>query len=279
MDRSISTLWRRVWAGLLLALLATGGQAQNTATAAPSARAEYVLGAGDVVRIVVYQNPDLTLEARVSEAGTISYPLIGATKIGGLTVGQAERRIADALRSGNYVKQPQVTILVTNVRGNQASVLGQVNRPGRYPLEVADMRLSDILAMAGGIAPTGAETVTIVGTRDGKPYRSEVDLPTVFGPGKRGEDVIIQNNDVIWVDHAPMVFIYGEVQKPGAVPLQRGMTVMQLLASGGGLTQRGTEKGLQLRRRGSDGRIASTQPNMDDTLRDGDVVYVKESLF
>ena len=57
------------------------------------------------------------------------------------------------------------------------------------------------------------------------------------------------------------------------------MTVMQLLAAGGGLTQRGTEKGLQLRRRGADGRVQSTQPTMDDALRDGDVVYVKESLF
>jgi len=270
--------WRRTWVALVLCLAAFTAGAQQQ-TAASSARAEYVLGAGDVVRIIVYQNPDLTLDARVSEAGTISYPLIGAAKIGGLTVGQAEKRIADALKSGNFVKQPQVSILVTNVRGNQASVLGQVNKPGRYPLEVADMRLTDVLALAGGISTTGADFVTVVGTRDGKPYRAEVDLPTVFAPGKRGEDLVIQNGDVIWVDHSPMVFIYGEVQRPGAQRLERGMTVMQLLASGGGLTQRGTEKGLQLRRRGPDGRIQSTQPSMDDTLRDGDVVYVKESLF
>lgn len=261
---------------LVLLCSATFGVA---AQGGASPRAEYVLGAGDVVHIVVYQNPDLTSDVRVSEAGSISFPLIGAVKVGGLTTGQAEKRIADALKSGNFVKQPQVSILVAQVRGNQASVLGQVNKPGRYALEVADMRLTDVLAMAGGISPTGGDLVTVVGTRNNQPYRVEIDLPTVFAAGKRGEDLIVQNGDVIWVDHAPMVYIYGEVQKPGVQRLERGMSVMQLLAAGGGLTQRGTEKGLQLRRRGADGKVQATQPSMDDPLRDGDVVYVKESLF
>ena len=261
---------------LVLLCSATFGVA---AQGGASPRAEYVLGAGDVVHIVVYQNPDLTSDVRVSEAGSISFPLIGAVKVGGLTTSQAEKRIADALKSGNFVKQPQVSILVAQVRGNQASVLGQVNKPGRYALEVADMRLTDVLAMAGGVAPTGGDLVTVVGTRNNQPYRVEIDLPTVFAAGKRGEDLIVQNGDVIWVDHAPMVYIYGEVQKPGVQRLERGMSVMQLLAAGGGLTQRGTEKGLQLRRRGPDGKVQATQPSMDDPLRDGDVVYVKESLF
>ena len=261
---------------LVLLCSATFGVA---AQGGASPRAEYVLGAGDVVHIVVYQNPDLTSDVRVSEAGSISFPLIGAVKVGGLTTSQAEKRIADALKSGNFVKQPQVSILVAQVRGNQASVLGQVNKPGRYALEVADMRLTDVLAMAGGVAPTGGDLVTVVGTRNNQPYRVEIDLPTVFAAGKRGEDLIVQNGDVIWVDHAPMVYIYGEVQKPGVQRLERGMSVMQLLAAGGGLTQRGTEKGLQLRRRGADGKVQATQPSMDDPLREGDVVYVKESLF
>jgi polysaccharide export outer membrane protein len=272
---SKSSIWRGLFA-LFLCVFASIGHAQQTGA---TGRAEYVLGSGDVVRIVVYQNPDLSLEARVSEAGSISYPLIGAAKIGGMTVSQAERRIADALRTGNFVKQPQVSILVMQVRGNQASVLGNVNRPGRYALEVADMRLTDVLAMAGGVSPAGADFITLVGTRNGQPYRVEVDLPTVFDANKRGEDLIVQNGDVLWVDRAPMVYIYGEVQRPGAHRLERGMSVIQLLASGGGLTQRGTEKGMRVHRRSPDGKVQITQPNMDDPLRDGDVVYVRESLF
>ena len=76
-----------------------------------------------------------------------------------------------------------------------------------------------------------------------------------------------------------MVYIYGEVQRPGPMRLERGMTVMQVLATGGGLNLRGTEKGLRVHRKGSDGKVQVLQPGMDDALVDGDVVFVRESLF
>jgi polysaccharide biosynthesis/export protein len=168
---------------------------------------------------------------------------------------------------------------VVQVRGNQASVLGQVNRPGRFPIEVADMRLSDLLATAGGIAPGGADTLTLVGTRGGQAFRKEIDLPSLFRGDRREDDVPVQNGDVLYVDRAPQIFIYGEVQRPGTIRLERGMTLMQALATGGGLTQRGTEKGLRVHRKAADGKTQIIQPAMDDLLRDGDVVYVRESLF
>jgi len=273
------------FAAVLLAAWVCGpGSWAQSASAAAQARAaaaqnEYRLGSGDVVRITVYQNPDLTLEGRISEAGTLSFPLLGTLRLGGLTSAEAEKRIADGLRSGNFVKQPQVNILVTQVRGNQASVLGQVNRPGRFPIEVADMHLSDLLAVAGGISATGADVITLVGTRDGKPYRREIDLPNVFRGERRQDDLSIQNGDVVYVERAPTIYIYGEVQRPGAFRLERDMTVMQGLATGGGLTQRGTERGLRVHRRTPDGKTQVLQPAMDDRLRDGDVLYVKESLF
>ena len=258
------------WVGI-----AQVASAQTTA-ATPN---EYRLGPGDVVRVSVYQNPDLTLETRISESGVASYPLLGTVRLGGNTVSQAEKLIADGLRNGNFVKQPQVRVMLLQVRGSQASVLGQVNRPGRYPIEVADMRLSDLLAAAGGIAPSGADTLTLVGTRDGKPTRQVIDLPGLFRSPSRSDDVIIQNGDVIYVERAPMVYIYGEVQRPGPMRLERDMTVMQALATGGGLNLRGTEKGLRVHRRDADGKLQVIEPKMDDLLRDGDVVYVRESLF
>ena len=247
-------------------------------TATPTAN-EYRLGSGDVIRVNVYQNPDLTLETRVTEAGLVSYPLLGSIRLGTLSVTDAEKLIADGLRKGNFVKQPQVTIVVLQVRGNQASVLGQVNRPGRYPLEVADMRLTDLLAMAGGAAVNGADMVVVTGTRNNQPYRLEVDLPTVFAAGGKDKDVLILNGDAVWVDRQPIVYIYGEVQRPGPMRLERSMTLMQSLATGGGLTQRGTEKGIRVHRRGADGKVQIITPTLDDAMRDGDVVYVKESLF
>ena len=272
---------RSVAAALVLAIGV--GMAGVDAVAQPStptaAAAEYRLGSGDVVRINVYQNPDLAIETRVTEAGLISYPLLGSIKVGGLSVTATEKLIADGLRSGNFVKQPQVTLVVTQVRGNQASVLGMVNRPGRYPIEVADMRLTDLLAMAGGTAVNGSDMVVVTGTRDGKPFRAEVDMPSVFATGGTGKDMLINNGDSIWVDRQPLVYIYGEVQRPGPMRVERGMTVMQSLATGGGLTQRGTQKGIRIHRRAADGKVQVMEPMLDDKVQDGDVVYVRESLF
>jgi polysaccharide export outer membrane protein len=264
--------------GAGLAPLAALAQPAAASPASPAA-AEYRLGSGDVIRINVYQNPDLTIETRVTEAGIVSYPLLGAIRLGGLSVTSAEQLIANGLRGGNFVKSPQVTLVVLQVRGNQASVLGQVNRPGRYPLEVADMRLTDLLAMAGGTATSGADLVIVSGMRNGKPFRQEIDVPTVFAPGGKDKDILILNGDAVWVDRQPLVYIYGEVQRPGSMRLERGMTLMQTLATGGGLTQRGTQKGIRVHRKDDDGKVQVITPTLDDAMRDGDVVYVRESLF
>ncbi|MCV2360225.1 polysaccharide export protein EpsE [Paucibacter sp. TC2R-5] len=261
--------------------LAPAAFAQGPATAtSPVASAEYRLGAGDVMRISVYQNPDLTLETRVSENNVVSFPLLGSIKVGGLSVTQAEQLITDGLKKGNFIKNPQVTIVVLQVKGNQASVLGQVNRPGRYPIETADMRLTDLVANAGGVVSgAGSETLILTGKRNGQPYRLEIDLPGIFAAGGGAQDVFIQHGDVVWVDRAPMVYIYGEVQRPGPMRLERGMTLMQSLATGGGITQRGTEKGIRVHRKNAEGKVEIIQLPMDESLKDGDVVYVKESLF
>jgi polysaccharide export outer membrane protein len=243
------------------------------------AQRDYVLGAGDVIRVSVYQNADLTLETRVAESGIVSFPLLGQVKLGGLSVPKAEKVIADGLRTGNFVRQPQVSILVMQVRGNQASVLGMVNRPGRYPIEQTGMRLSELLATAGGVATGGSDLVTLSGMRDNRTFRVVIDLPNLFATTAKTNDPVIINGDTVYVDRMPMVYIYGEVQRPGAMRLERDMTVIQALATGGGLTQRGTEKGLRVHRRNADGKVEILQPGMNDLMKDGDVIYVRESLF
>ena len=263
---------------LLAPPLAAQTAAPQTAPAG-AAPTEYRLGAGDVIRISVFQNPDLTLETRLTEAGIVSYPLLGTLRLGGQSVTNAEKLIADGLRNGNFVKSPQVTVVVLQVRGNQVSVLGQVNRPGRYPLELADLRLTDVLAMAGGTAPSGADFVIVSGQRNGQPFRLEVDLPSVFAAGGRDKDIFLLNGDTLWVDRQPMVYIYGEVQRPGPMRLERDLTLMQALATGGGLNQRGTEKGIRVHRKGPTGSVQVIEAKMDEKLRDGDVVFVRESLF
>lgn len=244
-----------------------------------AAEPEYVLGAGDLIKINVFQNPDLTVETRVSEAGTITFPLLGSVPVGNLSVGAAEQKIATQLREGGFVTQPQVNILVEQVRGNQVSVLGQVNRPGRYPLEMANSRLSDVLALAGGITPLGSDEVVLSGSRNGKPYKLSVDMPALFLTQKSDKDVPVLGGDVIYVHRAPQYYIYGEVQRPGAFRVERDMTVMQALAQGGGITLRGTQRGIRIHRRDKDGKVEQIEPGMDDPIQTDDVIYVRESLF
>ncbi len=265
-----------VIAPLALALTGVPASAQPAGNAAA---AEYLLGPGDVVRISTYQDLDLTLETRLTEAGVVNYPLLGNVRIGGLSVTASEKLIADGLRSGSFVRQPQVSIVVQQVRGNQASVLGQVNRPGRFPIETADMRLSDMLGLAGGATAGGADTVVVTAKRGGKRFRGEVDMPSLFGADDKDNDRSIQNGDGVWVDRQPLVYLYGEVQRPGPMRLERSMTMMQMLATGGGLTVRGTEKGVRVHRKAANGKVQVITPTLDDKLQDSDVVYVRESLF
>jgi polysaccharide export outer membrane protein len=260
-------------------LVAAPVLAQSPASAQAVAAAQYRLALGDTIRITVFQVPDLSLEARITEAGVISYPLLGSVNLAGLTVAEAEQRIAKGLRDGNFVRQPQVSITLIQARGNQVSVLGHVGRPGRYPLETGEVRLTDMLATAGGVAQGGSDLIVVVGVRNNQPYRVEVDLPTVFGPNRRASDIMLHNSDVIWVERAPMIYMYGEVQRPGSMRLERNMTVMQALASAGGLSQRGTLRGLRVSRKDAEGRTREIEPQMTDTLRPDDVVFVRESVF
>lgn len=240
---------------------------------------EYVLGPGDIVRITVFQNPDLTTETRVSEAGSITFPLLGSVVVGGQSVSATERIIASRLKDGGFVLQAQVNVLPVQIRGNQVAVLGQVNRPGRFPLETANLRITDMLATAGGIATSGADTVVLVGMREGKQVRREIDIPALFANGDLTDDQRLAGGDILYVQRAPMYYIYGEVQRPGAFRLERKMSVMQGLATGGGTTLRGTTRGLRIHRRDAEGNVQVFEPKLDDLLQADDVIHVRESLF
>jgi len=276
-QRIVDMNWMRdMLKWVLVALVwAVGSGAQ---AAEPS---EYVLGGGDTVRISVYQNQDLTLETRLNEAGTISYPLLGNIKIGGLSIADAEKKIATGLKDGNFLKQPQVSILLIGATANQVSVLGMVNKPGRYPLISGSNKLSEIMAMAGGIIPgSGSDTVVVSGLREGKAFRKEIDFTKVFASTGKEPDFVLANGDSIWVDRAPQIYMYGEVQRAGAQILMRDTTLLQALANAGGLTLRGTQRGIKVHRRDeSTGQVQVIEPGLNDKLMPNDIIYVKESLF
>ena len=270
---------------------AVDAQAIDEAKAAPELNpsdyklSDYRLGPGDAIRILVFQNPDMMLETRVNERGSITYPLIGKVDVGGVTIAQAELNIASALRRGGFVQKPQVNIVLLQVRGNQVSVLGQVNRPGRYPLETFNTRVSELLAVAGGIigsagvVPGGADKVVVSGIREGRRFRKEVDIAELFLSNRIEDDFLVSSGDVIYVPPAPVYYIYGEAQRSGSYRIKRGMSVQQAMAEAGGPTYRGTERNLRIDRRGADGAIASIHPKPHEPVQPDDVLYVSESLF
>jgi len=225
------------------------------------------LGVGDALRVTVFQQPDLTTEARVTERGTITMPLVGEVKVAGLTSTEAGRQIATELKSGKFLKNPQVNVAVTTVRSRQVNVLGMVARPGRYPLDDTSSQLADVIAAAGGIAAGGSEKVTVM--RGGKAQTVDV-LAKAFE---------LRNGDTIVVDRAPVFYIYGEVTRAGAYRVEPNMTVMQAIAAGGGITPRGSERRLLLRRSTGDGKYVENSVDLLQTVKPDDVLYVKEAIF
>ena len=258
----------KFWLAALF-LLAAMGMAQA---------ADAVLGPGDILKISVYNNPDLTTETRVSDAGTLTFPLLGPVDVNGLTAAAAEKKLGGLLESGGFLKKAQVNILITQIQNQQVSVLGQVNRPGRYPIE-GKRTVLDLLALAGGINPDGGDTVALIHKRDGNTVKDIIDVVGMVRSGDMKDNLEMSANDILYVERAPRFYIYGEVQRPGPFRLERSMTVLQALSAGGGLTPRGTERGMTIKRRDANGKQQIIDAKQDDLVQVDDVVYVKESLF
>jgi polysaccharide biosynthesis/export protein len=285
MKRLLALVIALFTAMLPLAATAAGAPAAKPAATAPAAQqqaraegaANSVLGIGDVVRVTVFQNPDMTTETRISEAGTITFPLLGTVRIAGLTTAQAESAIADGLKRGGYVVQPQVNVFLVQLRSRQVPVLGQVTKPGKYALDEPSTRLTDLLALAGG--STGADTVTVM-KKNGDGYRKvEVDLPELFLKGDLSSDLQVSHGDIVYVQRPPVFYVYGEVARPGVYRLERKMTVMQALATAGGLTPRGTERDISITRRDPNDQVQRITTQLNDLVRQDDVIHVRQSWF
>jgi polysaccharide export outer membrane protein len=247
---------KRILFGLFLLALAAPGLAQTEK-----------LGVGDTVKITVHQQPDLTTDARISERGMVAMPLIGEIKLAGLSQVQAANAIAEGLKKGQFLKNPQVTVAIATVRSRQVSVLGAVARPGRYALDDTSSKLADVIAAAGGITPTGADTVTVI--RDGKEQKVAI----------LGKPFALTGGETIQVERAAVFYIYGEVTRSGAYRIEPNMTVMQAIAAGGGMTPRGSDRRLKLRRADAKGKVVETDAKLSDMVKADDVIFVKEALF
>lgn len=264
--------------GALLLSLALAGAAPAGAQGIAPASQEYRVGAGDVLRIAAFQSPELSLDVQVSETGRISYPLVGAVEVAGQSPFEIGRMLERRLRDGNFFKAPQINVLVADYRSKVVSVAGQVFRPGRYPIDRGTLRLSELIAQAGGVQPTGADDVTVLRDGPNGPQRLTVNLATLFN-GKDSADLVVIGGDRVFVDRAPRMYVRGEVQRPGEFQISPGLTIGQALAVAGGATLRGNEGNIDVFRIGADGRRTKIDANRGDTVRAGDEIIVRERVF
>ena len=249
------------------------------ASEASEASDEYVLGAGDIVHITVFNKiRELTTDARISENGSITFPLTGNIPVVGLTIAQAQDAIAKRLGDGHFVAKAQVNILPTSLIGSQVTVVGHVNRPGRYPLQTTNTRVSDALAAAGGIDPLGSDTIILIQHRDGKDIRKPLDVTDLFAKGS-AQDEVVRGGDSLYLPRQSVFYVYGEVHSPGAFRLDRHMTVMQGLALGGFANERGSEGRTQIFRQDDDGNVHEVELKLTDMLKANDVIYVRTRIF
>jgi polysaccharide export outer membrane protein len=261
---------------------ASGSAAPEAAPAEEWGR-DYRIGPEDVLKIAVYGHPDLTQTVAVQADGTFVFPLLGRVPAAELAPPELERRLADLL-GRDYVREPQVAVSVQQYRSKVVYVVGEVMRPGIYPL-VGTRRLVEVLAKAGPMTPSAGTEVVIVRSRSGEArpvLPSEigagagaevirVDLRAIQG-GDLGQNAPLQPRDTVFVPAAPRVFVSGRVPDPGGYPFAPGTTVRQAVGLAGG-SARSASRIRVLRE--VEGRAREVSVGLDDPVQAGDTVIVR----
>jgi polysaccharide export outer membrane protein len=245
----------------------------------------YIISPNDILEISVYGESDLSTIVRVAQDGTINYTLLGNIKAGGLTVKQLETSISDLLGQ-DYLVMPQVSIFVKEY--SKISIIGQVKSPGSYELK-GNLTLTKAIALAGGFTDSAnTEKVKIISDSGDKKDIREVNVDQILS--KAEQDITIKSNDTILVEEYGRIFMMGQVLKPGAYNLTKGLTVMGAISLTGGFSPTAAPNGTRVIRV-EDGKKkiipvpagdlmkGGGSPSKDILLQADDTVVVPESFF
>jgi polysaccharide biosynthesis/export protein len=245
----------------------------------------------------VYGHDDLTQVVLVQPDGTFTFPLVGRVKGSDMTPAELERKIVTLLARG-FIRNPQVTVVVQEYRSQTVYVVGEVARPGPYPL-TGRTTLVEVVSKAGPTPSAGAEVIVVRPPKgvkvEGPVLPSEVaegqeqapDKPKVevfrvamgaIQAGELDKNLALLPNDTVFVPQAPKVFVSGEVRNPGAYGWFPGMTTRQLISLAGGLTPDGSDGRLKVVRQ-VDGKSEEDKIKLDDPVKPGDTLVVRRRLF
>lgn len=269
------------WLAIVLSAFASPLAVPAGNTEAPTATDARLnqLGPGDGLSFRVYGQPDMDSTVVVAEDGTIPVPLAGPVKVSGLSPAEAAKQVEKALRNGGFLRKPIVTLTVTDARSQRVSVLGEVGTPGRYSID-SRTTIFDLLAEAGGIKETGSDTIYVLRTApDGSTERFAVETKRlVSDPGSKSV-VLLRAGDSVYVPRAEQFFVYGEVNAPNNYRFEPGMTVLEAIARAGGLTPRGSDRRVEIRRQNAQGTYSTRTGRLADRVLANDVIRVKERIF
>ena len=249
---------------------------------ATSRAEEYVVGDGDLLKITVYDNPDLTTEARVGGDGKITFPLIGDIEVRGLSVIETQKKIALLLGDG-FIKNPQVSVFISEYKSKKVTALGEFAKPGLIELR-GNATLMEVISNAGGLTPNAGETLIIrrriltPGSKPNEDVSITVDLEKLLEMGNLSANVMVLDGDSIYVPRAAFVYVTGEVRNPGAYKITKGLTVLRAITLAGGFTQKAW-KGRTTIIRNTDKGEKTIDAKMEELVMPEDVVSVPESFF
>lgn len=220
------------------------------------------LGVGDMVEMSVYGVPDLATKTRISSDGKIYCPLIGYTQVAGLTAEEAQKLIETRL--AEFVKNPHVSLLVTEYASQGVSVLGSVARPGIYPV-LGQQRLFDVISAAGGLSEKAGRSLTVT-------HRSEPDRTITIDLTRNLKDnpdtnIQVLPGDTIIVRKADIVYVVGDVARPSGLIMEaNGLTVLQAVALAGGTSRTAKLGGARIIRQTTAG-ITETPVDLSKILK------------
>ncbi|MDA8077611.1 MAG: SLBB domain-containing protein [Nitrospiraceae bacterium] len=246
----------------------------------PSLSQDYIIGEGDLLRITVYDHPDLGTVARISGDGAILFPLIGSVKVAGLTLSQAAKKIASELAEG-YIVSPQVTMFIEEYRSQKVMVMGQVNRPGLYELK-GFTTFIEVLSKAGDLNKDAGDKAVIKRRGEG-PDRPEkvitINLRRLVEMGDTSQDVPIFDGDSIYISKAGVYFVSGEVKKPDSYKYEEGLTVLKAVTTAGGFSDKASTGRVKIIRKVKGKEEVLEKVSLDEIVFPDDIIVVPESFF
>jgi polysaccharide export outer membrane protein len=241
---------------------------------------DYLVGSQDVLKISVYEHPDLETTVRVSEDGRITFPLIGDLEVKNLSVQQIEKKIASRLSDG-IIPNPQVTVFIEQFKGTRVTVMGEVTKPGQYEI-TGPTSVVEAISMALGMTENAGHTIMLFkkdsATQNPGYKRIAIDVDRLFKEGDLSLNVQLQNGDIIYVPKIDFFYIYGEVNRPGIYRIEKGLTVKRAISLAGGFTPKASKGRIEITRR-HEGKDIVKKADINESVKPDDTLMVKESIF